>query len=420
MARDISGYSCPFINQYVKIPKQISDRVNADHPQEYEGVRHCLGLIIVNLLVQGEVAYSRNSNFYTEHRTEHYTRTNMWNAVDIAVDRGYAARSLEGYKNPSFSRGLSSTLRPGPKLRGFKSPTELELDVESLPLLSVDKRQVFDEDGLAYILGHPRSVSPESRNLLSNLPSLYGDALKLNRDYWNRMEIDRHNLGPEARCMAGVGLTRDFSNGGVGRWFQRGELSYQQLPEGERAKLLLNGEEVVELDYPAMHPHILYAWEGMQCPEGFYERIADLCGCSRSVAKSIMLFAINAPSYTSLSSAVNLDKAKETKANLGRSEPEPILYDELKRQGLEPRNVVGAISEAHPTIAKYIFSGSAIRLMLTESDIVTTALLRLMELGIPALPVHDSLIVPKRHGGWVREVMEEAYRRHTGFSITVE
>jgi hypothetical protein len=58
--------------------------------------------------------------------------------------------------------------------------------------------------------------------------------------------------------------------------------------------------------------------------------------------------------------------------------------------------------------------------MLTESDIVTTALLRLMELGIPALPVHDSLIVPKRHGGRVREVMEEAYRRHTGFSITVE
>ena len=169
-----------------------------------------------------------------------------------------------------------------------------------------------------------------------------------------------------------------------------------------------------------MHPHILYTWEGRQCPEGFYDRIADLCGCSRFVAKSVMLFAINAPSYSSLSSAVNLDKAKETKANLGRAAPKPILYDELKRQGLEPRNVVGAISEAHSTIAKYIFSGSAIRLMLAESDIVTTALLRLMELGIPALPVHDSLIAPRQHRGRVKQVMESAYREHTGFGITVE
>ena len=86
----------------------------------------------------------------------------------------------------------------------------------------------------------------------------------------------------------------------------------------------------------------------------------------------------NAPSYASLSSAINLDKAKETKANLGRAKPKPILYNELKRQGLESRNVVGATSQAHPTIAKYIFSGSALRLMLAESDLVTAALLRLM------------------------------------------
>ncbi len=196
-----------------------------------------------------------------------------------------------------------------------------------------------------------------------------------------------------------------YKEDGVGRWFQKGGLSYQGLSREDRAKLMLNGEEVVELDYPAMHPHILYAWEGRQCPEGFYDTVADLCGCSRFVAKSIVLFAVNAPSYASLSSAVNLDKATETKANLGRAKPKPILYDELKRQGLRPTDVVNAISEAHPAIAKYIFSGSAIRLMLAESDIVTSALLRLMDLGIPALPVHDSLIAP---------------RQHTGFSITVE
>ena len=58
--------------------------------------------------------------------------------------------------------------------------------------------------------------------------------------------------------------------------------------------------------------------------------------------------------------------------------------------------------------------------MLTESNIVTSALLSLMELGIPALPVHDSLIAPREYRDRVGEVMEEAYRQNTGFRITVE
>ncbi|MBA7478643.1 hypothetical protein ES707_14071 [subsurface metagenome] len=420
MAEEASRYRFPFINQYVKIPKRISDRLDTDHPKEYEGVRHCLGLIIVNLLARGEVAYSRNSNFYTEKRTKHYTRTNLWNAVNIALNRGYAVEAKKGYWNTKYERGLASTLSPGRSLREFESPTELELDVGSLPLLSVDKRQVFDEDGLANILSRPRSVSPESRGLLPHLTSLYGDALRLNRDYWNRMEIDPRGLSFGHQCMRRVGLTRTFNLGGVGRWFQRGELSYQQLPKEQRAKLLLDGEEVAELDYSAMHPHILYAWEGQQCPGDFYDRITEHCRCPRFVAKSLTLFAVNAPSHASLSSAVNLDKAKETKANLGRAEPKPILYDELKRQGLEPRNVVGAISEAHPAIAKYIFSGSANRLMLAESEIMTSVLLSLMEVGIPALHVHDSVVAPSRDRDTVRRVMEDEYRRHTSFGITVE
>jgi hypothetical protein len=63
--------------------------------------------------------------------------------------------------------------------------------------------------------------------------------------------------------------------------------------------------------------------------------------------------------------------------------------------------------------------------MLVESEILVAVLLGLMGLGIPALPIHDSLVVPKRYasltvrGGVVRQVMEEEYQRQTGFSITV-
>ena len=60
-----------------------------------------------------------------------------------------------------------------------------------------------------------------------------------------------------------------------------------------------------------------------------------------------------------------------------------------------------------------------LRLMLIESNVMTSVLLSLMELGIPALPVHDSLIVPRRHKDRVKQVMEDAYRERTSFTIPV-
>jgi hypothetical protein len=414
MTEDTSQYGCPFINQYIKIPKNISDKVNAKHPTESEGIRHCIGIIVVNLLTNGIVAYSRNKNFYTKNLTKYYTWTNMLKAVQIASADGYAIELQKGYWNKDFLKGLSSTLGAGPRLKEFQPCEEMELDVESLPLLSVDGRPVFGEEGLAFITSHANSDT-----LLPQLNKALDEALRLNREYWNRMEIDCRNLTIRERCMGSVGLTRVFKNGEVGRWYQKGGLSYQELPERTRAHLFLNSEEVVELDYQAMHPHILYAWEGKQCPDDFYERIMEMAGCSRFIAKSVTLIAINTNSPQSLVGAINLEKGKQTKGNKDCTVPKPILYDELKKDRLSPKDIVHSVEEAHPILKKYIYSESANKLMLKESDIMTSVLLRLMELHIPALPVHDSVIVPSQHKEIGRSVMESVYNQNTSFEIIV-
>lgn len=419
MAKDTSQYRCPFLNQYVNTPKHISDTVNASHPKESESIRHCIGLVIVNLLANSEVAYSRNKNFYTENRTRKYTWTNMLKAVDIAEEKGYAIKSQKGYWDRDFEKGLSSTLSVGPRLDEFGRLEEVELDIESLPLLSVDGKPVFDNIGLAFLKAHSDSVKLETRTLLARLDRVYGEALRLNREYWNHMEINCRNIKARERYLSRVGLTRMFKSGGVGRWFQKGGLSYQGLSKEERSKLLLNTEEVVELDYPAMHPHIMYAWEGKQCPDDFYERVMTLSGCSRFVAKSVTLIAVNARSYRSFIGAINLERGQYAKANKGRAVPQPILYDELKKCGLLPKDIIQSVKEVHPALEKYIYSGEANRLMLEESDIMTSVLLRLMELGIPALPVHDSVITPIQDRNVVRQVMIDKYIQYTGFGITV-
>lgn len=407
-----SQYPHRFINQYARIPRQVAVRVQSEFAGEYPGVRHCLGLIVTNLLAHGTAAYSRRGNFYSENRTRHYTRANMLGAVKLAEAKGWAVNTV-GFRSAGYDRGISSTLTATERLRlEFEPVTHVEIDLTSLPLLTIDGRPVFSIEDMYYI----KQKAPASRLLL---PTTYDATFRLNREYFNRMSIDYRNLRLEEEHLSVVGLTREFRDGGMGRWFQKGGFSYQGLSEEERAKLLLNGEGVTELDYPAMHPHILYAWEGVQCPDSFYERAAKMCGCSKFVVKSVTLFALNASSYSSLSSAVNLDSAREKKANRGRATPKPILYNELKKLGLKPKDVIETIVKVHPMVSKYLFSNSANRFMLAESDIVTSALLRLMELGISALPVHDSLIVPRRHRDQVKQVMEDAYRGHTGFTISV-
>jgi hypothetical protein len=169
-----------------------------------------------------------------------------------------------------------------------------------------------------------------------------------------------------------------------------------------------------------MHPHILYAWEGRQCPDDFYERIMVLSGCSRFIAKKITLIALNARSYRSLVGAINLDKVQQANANKTRTVPQPILYDELKKSGLLLKDIIQSVEEAHPLLEKYIYGGAANRLMLEESEVMTSVLLRLEELGIPALPVHDSVIIPRKNEDWVKHVMESVYSRHTNFKIMVD
>lgn len=190
MADEALGYICPFFNQHLKIPGRVSDKVRAVYPAEYEDTCHCVGLIVVNLLALGEVAYSRNSNFYTEHHAPLFTRTSMKRAVDAAVTGGYAVRSREGYRSKGFKTGLSSTIAAGPRLNEFGPPLKPELDIESLPVLVVDKFPVYGQEGLASLARRPAAVSPESFGLTDRLPAAYGEAVRLNRDYWNRVELD--------------------------------------------------------------------------------------------------------------------------------------------------------------------------------------------------------------------------------------
>ncbi len=162
--------------------------------------------------------------------------------------------------------------------------------------------------------------------------------------------------------------------------------------EARRKGLMIKGEDVVELDYGQMNPRILYGLCGAQPPDGDAYDIPGIKH-SRSGVKKVM----NAMFFH--------DK------RLVRM-PKGVRKFFEERYTVE--EVMRAIEAAHPAIKDSFFTGIGHQAQFIESQVMVEVLLNLRELGVHALPVHDSVIVGKTNQDKVREVMLSCFLRGTG------
>ena len=119
------------------------------------------------------------------------------NALNITVSNDYAVEAQRGHIGKGSEKGRSSTIAAGPNLSEFTRPEKIELDVTSLPLMTIDDRPVFDEADLDFIRNRSPISIPEIAAFVSRLDRLYDEAVKLNRNYWNTIEIDTRNLSTD-------------------------------------------------------------------------------------------------------------------------------------------------------------------------------------------------------------------------------
>ena len=162
---------------------------------------------------------------------------------------------------------------------------------------------------------------------------------------------------------------------------------YQSLKKEERANLTINGENVIELDFSAYHPNLLYAYENKQLNEDPYNFWHD-----RKAAKKALNIVLNAKDRTAAIGAVK-----------HAVDPGTNVYLLLQ-----------AMETAHSSISKYFYSGAGTGLQNIDGEIAVKILLELKKQHVPALPIHDSFIVRQRDASALRGVMDSAYRQYTG------
>lgn len=179
--------------------------------------------------------------------------------------------------------------------------------------------------------------------------------------------------------------------GQVGGW-------HQGLPREERHRIRINDEPVADLDYSNMHVRLAYAETGAAPPEGDLYAIPGL-EAQRDGVKAAM------------SAMISRD---------GELKRLPPKIRQLFPPAWNGMKVAAAIKAHHPGIAHLFGKDKGVAYMFIDSQILMAVLLRLMRENIPALPMHDGIMVQQSARHRVKIIMEEEALRIAGVRLPVE
>jgi len=204
------------------------------------------------------------------------------------------------------------------------------------------------------------------------------------------------------------GFIRSFEHGDQpgfhwnkgGRLYSSGKDSYQSLGQAARLAMQLNGRSVAELDLKASYLTILHGKLGMHADFG--DDPYAVAGLPRSVVKSWLVAAFGAEKHPQRWPAEAAKAyAKLYGGNLGRD--------------YAVKDVGERLLSKYPALQHIGQPGLGwADLMFTESEVIIGTMIKLVEQGIPSLPVHDSLLVPTSLSDQAAEIMTNQFKALVG------
>jgi hypothetical protein len=326
------------------------------------------------------VSYSRRKVFYSSgkrYRSPGHTYATVLGSVDELEENGW----FFGHRAKPNVRGWQSSFRATPDLvraaREFVS--DLKYEAREAIQLKDDAGELMDY--------------PETRETLR-----IRRALEPINAYLNELEIDLQGAVRQGAHLGfGNSQVLPIPGNGLQRIFSRGSFAchgraygwWQNLPKTVRGGLTIGGEETAEADYTALHASILYCERGIKFLGDPYE----VGNFPRDHVKLGFLIAVNARNRAAAVGALAED------AVISRANASQLLT---------------AIEKRHEPIRGAFCSDAGVRLMRIDSELILGALDAANDDGIPALPIHDSLIAPAHSIDRAAGKMTEAFEKIVG------
>lgn len=403
----------------------------------------------LNKKKEGKTKYSKGKSFA---RTRPYARSVANKLLDKLAKAGYV-KQLKGTAN-SFERVATWSVATNKLLNLIAQYEDVSICTnsdEELLILRDDKKEP-----LKIIKKHEKKATELAKpaSLMNNL--IEADSVSI-----YIKDKDKKIRKPLYPILHRVfNKAKDLSLGG--RFYG----SHCNKPQTERRTILIGDESTCEVDYSAIHPAILYAEAGMPMLDDPYTFHED-----RNLCKSLMLRLINCNTVGGFKSSVTKSGNPETKKILRRyveEKSKKLLPTELLNEYIPevisdrkynnkqfdvaylnslpydvyaekiknvckgfiigvPDNMSGEVMynnivSRHKNIAhRFGVKDLGLYLQNKDSEIMSLVLTKLATQGIVALPVHDSVVVKKRHKDEAMRVMENSFEEvFPGFSIKVE
>ena len=195
-------------------------------------------------------------------------------------------------------------------------------------------------------------------------------------------EKDKHNYDLDCRLLKRYFTRGSFKSGGRlfgGFW--------QQMKKVHRENLLIDGDDIEGLDYSQMSPKILYGYCGLVPEMGDCYHIKGYEYCRKGIKKVFNAMTFSNEPMTRFPKGIN------------------SLFPVKTRF----KDVSDAIEKEHFRIAHMFYTGIGHYLQFMESQILVEVLLKLIDNGITALPVHDAVFVGWTHVYKSTQVMEQVF-----------
>lgn len=343
-------------------------------PRQTEAMSGVLGALLNSAETNRWISYPRNRNRFSGQQ-RYYGPAFTYRCIIGAIDEIDRAGLIEHEKAKPGSSGWQSRMRASRALiEAASDSSELHYLVhEPLRLKNGDRLIPYVETAQTYRWRRElQEINTTLGGIKIDLPGVPRTA----RHLWIN---DNPILITPRPSIHRVFVRGSWECGG--RCFAW----WQSCPGKSRDNFRLNGESVARPDYCALHGQLLYAKRSAAMHGDVYD---VGCGFTRDQGKLAFQIGVNAR---------------------GRRRAIAAIAEHVSLDWPRAAALLDAVKARNAPIEDAFGSDIGVKLMRLDSEIILGCLKTCALEGIPALPVHDELVVPARYASRAAEIMVENF-----------
>ena len=340
--------------------------------------------------------------------TDSHVKGDTFNSITRSLEQLDLIERVKGgnLKNP-FAIAKASEFRPGLATRFRITKEFIDLCASCGLTLRVAQKHFKKRPSLQKVRLKEKSFRFKDHKMRGR--TMRFDETDQTRSIKHRLyETNAFLLEQDYQGMEFFGLHRIFNEGDDpdfdwnlgGRLYDVSDGSYQMFKKAKRAEIKINGERVVELDINASYLRILHSLRGFELPKS--RDIYSIRGIDRQIVKAWISVTLGHTGF-------HRGWPKKTSEALRKAGI--LLSRDISYPSFKPK-----VLARFPVLNDWPDCGIRwSHLMYEEAEAMMAAMETLRYEGVPALPVHDSLIVPKSKKRLAHDILKETFE--TRFSV---